>query len=412
MKTRRYLFPAVAAGLAGLITTAPTASASVAAPGFYPLGVVDSAHTYSFGTALSSDGRVVGGESGISSFSPQNSGAATWSGTNWSVKTPYPSASTFEPYGILQGLNDSGDVGAGIVAQQTGASTKINVPARWTSAGGLVALSSFSGQGHAVSATGAVVVGQMSGSSANSVDAFRWTQAGGMQLLPTVNGTVAAGNINVAYAVSADGNVIAGRSRNATNAVGFAWTPTLGSVELAQLPSATGTAARSIGWGISGDGAIIVGEARDSNGARNAVRWSFNATTGASTVTSLGDLPGGAGAALPNGAARSVSDDGSVIVGDSESGNGTEAFLWRSGIGMVSLRDFLINEMGYSSLVNWTLSSANEVSADGTVITGWGTTGGVTQAYVVVIPEPSIVGIGGVVVVAGLLRRRQRRRMA
>jgi probable HAF family extracellular repeat protein len=73
----------------------------------------------------------------------------------------------------------------------------------------------------------------------------------------------------------------------------------------------------------------------------------------------LGDLPGGGFYSAANG----VSDDGSVVVGASESALGGEAFRWTSATGMVGLGDLPGGRF---------TSGAEAVSADGNVVVGTG----------------------------------------
>jgi probable HAF family extracellular repeat protein len=103
--------------------------------------------------------------------------------------------------------------------------------------------------------------------------------------------------------------------------------------------------------GLSADGLVIVGVSESANGSE-AFRW----TSGGGMV-GLGDLAGGGFDSQANG----VSADGSVIVGRGESANGTEAFRWTSGGGMVGLGD-LAGGFFYSA--------AYGTSADGSVIVG------------------------------------------
>jgi probable HAF family extracellular repeat protein len=75
-------------------------------------------------------------------------------------------------------------------------------------------------------------------------------------------------------------------------------------------------------------------------------------------MVGLGDLPGGSF----NSRAYGVSADGSVIVGYGNSASGSEAFRWTSGGGMVGLGDLPGGSFG---------SRANGVSADGSVVVGY-----------------------------------------
>jgi probable HAF family extracellular repeat protein len=121
---------------------------------------------------------------------------------------------------------------------------------------------------------------------------------------------------------------------------------------LGNLPG--GDPPHSIPWDISPNGTIVVGESQSPNGLE-AYRWS--ADTGMVALGSLG------GEDFFSTAWR-ISADGRVIVGASRSpssGERTEAFRWTAELGMVGMGDL---PGGVFS------SSARGVSADGSVITG------------------------------------------
>lgn len=103
--------------------------------------------------------------------------------------------------------------------------------------------------------------------------------------------------------------------------------------------------------------------------------------------TGLGDLSGGD----VSSHAASVSGDGSAVAGLSTSTNGFEAFFWDEANGMQSLTAML--EAGGVDLSGWTLTDAQDISGDGTTIVGYGTHNGNTEAFVAVIPEPSVVAL-------------------
>lgn len=124
-------------------------------------------------------------------------------------------------------------------------------------------------------------------------------------------------------------------------------------------------------------------------------------------IQGLGDLPGGSISSV----ARDVSLDGTTVVGHSISHTGDEAFRWRSGTGMVGLggsssRAFAVNADGSFAaglnttgwracrwLANGLLqhlgdmpgggedSVATAMSADGSVIVGWGESANGTEAF-------------------------------
>jgi len=103
--------------------------------------------------------------------------------------------------------------------------------------------------------------------------------------------------------------------------------------------------------GISGDGSVIVGESNSTEG-HQAYRW-----TQSTGMVGIGILPGGE---FLSGA-TAVSADGKVIVGLSGSARGYEAFRWEQTTGMVGL-GFLPNTSF--------LSEAIAVTPDGSAIVG------------------------------------------
>ena len=90
----------------------------------------------------------------------------------------------------------------------------------------------------------------------------------------------------------------------------------------------------------------------------------------AATFTPLGDLPGGAFYSAIN--YGGISADGAVVVGDSNSASGPEAFRWTLSGGMVGLGDLPRGPFN---------SEANGVSADGSVVVGWGTSASGETAF-------------------------------
>jgi probable HAF family extracellular repeat protein len=238
-----------------------------------------------------------------------------------------------------------------------------------------------------VSADGSVVVG--ASGDIFTQRAWRWTAGGGMVGLgPTSVSTAASG-------VSADGSTVVGQPPTGTLA-GWRWTESGGFQDLglaaAYAASSDGSVIagarlatfggqlglQAVRWtssgavpistlpsdarGISGDGSVLVG----GNSSRTpppppftllleAFRW-----TSAAGMVGLGDLPGG-GALRSQ--ANAVSADGSVIVGYGTSDFGTEAFRWTSALGMVGLGDL---PGGIFQ------SEALAVSADGSIIVGRG----------------------------------------
>jgi len=155
--------------------------------------------------------------------------------------------------------------------------------------------------------------------------------------------------------VSADGAVVVGSSSNDTTSQAFRWTEADGMVGLGYLPGGTNLVqgVQSAAAGVSADGGVVVGESTSDAGYQ-AFRW-----TEADGMVGLGYLPGGTWSN-----AAGVSADGTVVVGKSRSDIGNRAFRWTEAGGMVDL-GYL---PGAPSLAE---SGAMAVSADGAVVVGW-----------------------------------------
>ncbi|MCC7316365.1 MAG: hypothetical protein IT419_16240 [Planctomycetes bacterium] len=249
---------------------------------------------------------------------------------------------------------------------------------RWSAATGMVAmgdlpLSQFRSTAHGVSANGSVIVGQGASLAAgfNRTEAFRWTQAGGMVGL----GDLAGGLFwSRAMAVSADGATVACAGSTDIGFEPFIWTSAGGVVSLGAGP---GNYVAGPPFDISADGTTIVGHGTDfSTGQILAYRW-----ISGSGFTLLGDLPGGSVHSI----AYSASSDGSVVVGESMTQADREAFIWNANSGMQNLRN-LLSSLGVN-MTGWTLRSAEGVSDNGRVITGWATNpSGRSEAWIATLP--------------------------
>ena len=195
----------------------------------------------------------------------------------------------------------------------------------WT-VGGMVNLGTLPGgtysASRAVSADGSTVAG-WSGRPVGSLElthACVWTGAGVLDLGPS-----GAGN-SLAYGISADGSVVVGYSYLANSQLrAFRWTPGGGMANLGVL-SGTGWAS-STAYGVSGNGQVVVGvcEKSQANNGR-AFRW-----TPSGGMQTLGTLKSG-----KFSEAWAANANGSVVVGTSDSRQGSRAFRW-SGNSMTDL---------------------------------------------------------------------------
>ncbi len=172
----------------------------------------------------------------------------------------------------------------------------------------------FASAGFGTSDDGSVVVGFGNGES--GYEAFRWQDGIIVGL-----GDLPGGSFDsVAWEVSGDGNVVVGSGDMASITTAFRWE---NGVMEALPPLLTGESSNAIA--VSSDGSIVIG----SSGGQ-AVRWRDGVVEG------LGLPPGGDSAFARDGSA-----DASVVVGTVfvSNPNGTEAFIWREGIGMDYIPD-------------------------------------------------------------------------
>lgn len=287
-----------------------------------------------------------------------------------SAHPPHPaSAASFTALGDLPGgITESTATGVsadGSVAVGFG-NSNVAVPEafRWTAAGeDLQGLGDLFGnddlsRATGVSGDGSIVVG-FSSSTVAPLEAFVWTAAGGLDGLGRLSGGIAP-LFSKALAISADGSTIVGQGTSTAGRVAwFSDAPNRALTALDDL--AGGGAAESAATAVSADGSVVVGWGNDTNGQK-AVRWILPGRT--PQVIGAGDLPGGAG--NPFAAATGVSADGSVVVGWGEQNLGIEAFVWDAAGGL----------RGIGELAGGLFESqATGVSDDGSLVVGWSNTG-------------------------------------
>jgi probable HAF family extracellular repeat protein len=114
--------------------------------------------------------------------------------------------------------------------------------------------------------------------------------------------------------------------------------------------------------GVSDDGSVVVGFSESATGLQ-AFRW-----TESDGMVGLGELPGG----LSQSRAADISGDGLVIVGDSRSSSGREAYRWTESEGMVGLGDLPGGPFQ---------SGAYGVNSNGSVIVGTANLPAGTEAF-------------------------------
>lgn len=290
---------------------------------------------------------------------------------------------------------------------------------RWMRVGGMQDLGALPGTdssiAHAINFDGTVIVGQGIGCAAPlgcRDHAVRWTLGSGPQDL----GTLPSGAVSYGYGVTADGSIAVGGSTIQSGITRpCRWTAPGAAEEVGTFQDNDDGAARVIsadgsiiaGWAttsgyphatlwtgsgaldlgtIAGfptsfsnamtpDGAKIVGTCRQQGVSARAFRW-----TASRGMENLGALP-----THGSSDAFGVSADGAIVVGSAARSiiNGDDrAVLWTPALGMVDLNIYFPS-LGLSLDGN-RLTHATGISADGTVIIGWGT-GGAWRAE---IPRP------------------------
>lgn len=208
----------------------------------------------------------------------------------------------------------------------------------------------FESEAFAISADGTTVVGRSRSApdqgTNQSVEAFRWTLAGGMVGLGDLDPTVV---FSWASDVSADGSVIVGVSDTA-----FVWTQASGMVPFVDTSGAfTGLAAASL----SADGSAIAGPAHPVTGGMVAMRW-----TSATGAVNLGALPNDFG--VPDASATAISADGSVVTGQSLIvGSVANPIRWTQATGLVGMGDV---PGGVNYAIAWGISGDGRTIVGGT----------------------------------------------
>ena len=368
---RRAALVAASCVVAAIVSASP----ALAAPAFYNVGTLPTPNPFpsSSMNGVSPDGTVgVGSTSGPGEF---NTIPARWSVSTGLTGLPFDS-------GFIGAYGQDASLGGQFISGYR----QRNVTLAYSSfryANGVYTdlgdLPGGTGQtvAHAISHDGRTIVGQ--GNYNNGINGdlgFIWTEANGIQSIGVLPGTVAS----TAIGVSGDGRVVVG-GVNSSAGVGPAvrWTATEGMSSLGALP---GGQLNGLGTATSFDGSIIVGLSQ-INSTYEAFRW-----TAATGMVGLGDLPGGAFRSI----AEDVTEDGATVVGYSTTGIpvgvGEEAFIWDAAHGMRNLEQVLVGDYGLN-LAGWTLSRANGISADGTVIVGDAyDPQNRFRGFVAVLPEP------------------------
>ncbi|MEN6386953.1 MAG: PEP-CTERM sorting domain-containing protein [Phycisphaerales bacterium] len=226
----------------------------------------------------------------------------------------------------------------------------------------------------AISADGSTIVGgagYISTSNKLQFHAFRWTSNSGMTDISDLPEDAYS---CFASDVSGDGSVIVGINENKA----FIWTSANGTTHIETYPDSSESSS-SIACDISFDGTIVAGTAAHGTSYNNLEAFRWTAEEG---ITGLGFLPNRPDNLQygPESRAKAISYDGSVIAGCSN----FQAFRWTTETGMVGIGDLQGGDFD---------SYAEDISADGSVIIGTGTSDLGAEAFRWT-QETGIVGLG------------------
>lgn len=210
-----------------------------------------------------------------------------------------------------------------------------------------------------VSGDGSVIVGIRDNAGTN--EAFIWTEGTGS--MAALTGVIGA---STAYAVSADGVFVGGSSDVGGRQTAMRWSSVGGLETLGTIDNFAGS---SYVYALNADGSVATGYSQSADGNR-AFRW-----VDGEGMASLGAL-----APTAQSYGQAISANGDVITGFSLDGGVKTAFRWTQPDGMISLADILASNN--IDITGWTLDQARGLSADGTLIVGTGTFGGVEQAFI------------------------------
>lgn len=342
------------------VTVAGMAMGAQAQPSFTGLGGLPGGSGVSRANGVSADGRVVVGSA---NDGPETTLAFTWTADAGMIVLPTPGGTS----GIYRGQAISGDGQVVVGLASSGSSFRAS---HWHNGSEPMYLPGATNLSTtwSVSYDGSVAAGRQGGNIASI-----WTEEG-IQVLGNLPGATSS----FAHAVSADGQVVVGRSAGLSTGGAFRWTAAGG---MQPIGSPSDTYRLSVAYSVSADGQTLGGGGIGPEGAGAAI-W-----TEADGVTMLGPRP----ANTYGGWVYEMSAD-AVVLGinalDAETGDWV-AVLWTPGRGQELLSDVLTQRCGLD-LTGWQLSEIGGISADGTTIVGTGVHNGVTEAFVAVLSEPVV----------------------
>lgn len=339
----------VMVGVAWFTMTALLAKAELQ---FFPLGDLPGGVTNSAAYGVSADGQVVVGYASTAAGPV----AFQWTEGGGLVALPMLSGGTGS---IAYAASADGSVIVGGTYSATGQQASVWATNGVAGLGDLVG-GSVESMARGVSADGQVIVGYAN--SASGREAFRWTGN-----VMTGLGDLAGGSYqSEAYAVTPDGTRVTGYGTPGLQRI-FLWDPT--NLMQDYYPSATAWA-----HGISSSGNTLVGRVRATYVAPGGV-FTYNywraAIWNSGLMTIVG--PESTGDANSDSVFNGITPDASLIVGSFRGSSGPYYAISQDSFnGVRNLKTMLINA-GVDAITNWTLTAATAISADGSVVVGYGT---------------------------------------
>ncbi len=242
--------------------------------------------------------------------------------------------------------------------------------------------------GNSVSDDGTAIVGTVDDGAGMGPRAIRWTPAGGVVNLPSLGPIFPGLHGN---GVSPNGVFSVGDTASTSGLHAFIFPqphpdcrqgcPTV-SQGMGDLP---GGLFSSTAHAVT-DSGIAVGSSVTAFG-REAFRWTPPIGAGGQGImTSLGDFPGGSTLSE----ATDISNDGEIVVGFGTTGtiDRREAFLWRANLGLRNLQELITDNIGPEATLDWRLTNANAISTNGLAIAGDGTNpSGQPEGWFVTLPD-------------------------
>ena len=226
---------------------------------------------------------------------------------------------------------------------------------------------------NAISGDGAIIAGASTTADATLHAVYWERETSAIHDLGSLN-SAAGQDFSNALALNQDGTIIVGVT-NTTDGTfrAFRWTKNTGMVALPSLGGA------SQANGISNTGRII-GDSINGSGEKRAVYWD-NAT-----VHDLGTLKSDNSG---QSQAKAITPNGTLIVGEANTAQGTTGFIWKEGAGMFSVADWL--KHAHVQAEGMPVRSVNAISADGTTIAGQLMNGDGYVAHLIALNAPAVV---------------------